>query len=432
METGELEKENGGRKLREKKLEEIRNEIEQVTDTTGRGIDQGIKETVVAFNVNEISTSQSCEGHTEVEGGHRPLPWVEVAASDEPDERFVGEAEAFVKTANENSVSLEELKKGHPEEVYWKLRQEVCQNPLTPEYQAWEKKNIALHGKVTKLLDEFYKDRNTEAGIRLQVDEINGDSFEISSEPEALNKFLNNELTDEEKNSLLNKLPKRQEEMKTFTEFLKKRFLENEGKHQESEGSMIELVESSSLETIKKFDLMQLLLDRKQAAQFGNYDVIESDEHRAQLEKEMEGEYKIISELLTKLGLFFHGKPPTEDNGIYGFSILATKTSENLVKVMEADTAKNDKEFGVLMGYPKTAVDAYQTGEAFDLKTEFPKEELEKLEQEEVLAFLEFMPSKGHWQEELDSVRETQRLIKEKSPRLYYEIIEWRKKEAQE
>jgi hypothetical protein len=212
----------------------------------------------------------------------------------------------------------------------------------------------------------------------------------------------------------------------------KKIFLENEEERQESVKRMIELVESSSLKTNKKFDLMQLLLDRKQAAQFGNYDVIESDEHRTQLEKEMAEEYRTISELLTKLGLFFHGKPPAEDNGIYGFSILVAKTSENLVGVEEADTSKNDKEFGVLMGYPKTAVDAYNTKDAFDLETELSKEELEELKQEGVLAFLEFMPSKGHWQEELNFVRETQRLIKEKSPRLYYEIIEWRKKEAQE
>ena len=40
--------------------------------------------------------------------------------------------------------------------------------------------------------------------------------------------------------------------------------------------------------------------------------------------------------------------------------------------------------------------------------------------------------AKGNWQKELDSVRETQRLIKEKSPGLYDEIIEWRKKETSE
>ena len=111
--------ENSGRKegehsAKKKKWEEKSQEIDQITDVTGRGIDEGIKEAVTAFNVSEIPTSQSCEGHEEVEGGHRPWPWVEVGAPDEPEERFVGEAEAFAKTAQEKGVPLDELKKGRP------------------------------------------------------------------------------------------------------------------------------------------------------------------------------------------------------------------------------------------------------------------------------------------------------------------------------
>ena len=173
-------------------------------------------------------------------------------------------------------------------------------------------------------------------------------------------------------------------------------------------------------------------MGRKQAAHLGSYDVVESDEHRKQLEKEMGEEYQTITELLNKLGLSFQRTSPAEDNGIYGFSLFIAKNQENLAKAVEADETKNDKEFGVLMGYPKTAVDAYQTENAFDLKAELPKAELDKLEKEEVLAFLEFMPSKGHWREELDAVRETQRLLKEKAPELYDEIVEERKKKLRE
>lgn len=225
MQLGKFEQSEKGDK--EKKWEERRKEIEQITDATGRGIDEGIKETVTAFNVNEISTSQSCEGHDEVEGGHRPWPWVEVAAPDEPEERFIGEAEAFVKAAQENNIPLEELKKGSPEEVYWKLRRETSQSPVTPEYQAWEEKNKRLRTKVIELLGEFYNNREAKTDVRLQAEESEGNSFEISSEREALNRFLNNELNDEEKKNLLDKLPKRQKEMRDFTEFLKKRYLES-------------------------------------------------------------------------------------------------------------------------------------------------------------------------------------------------------------
>ena len=208
---------------------------------------------------------------------------------------------------------------------------------------------------------------------------------------------------------------------------------ESKNENQERSENDLELVTASPLETIQKYDLAQLLLDeRRKAAHLGNAAVIESDEHRIQLEREFGEEYKTTSELLTKLGLAFQGEPPHKDNGIYRFSFLVAKTPENLTKVAEAEQENNDKEFGALMGYPKTAVDAYQTDEAFDLMDKLPKEELEKLEEEGILAFLEFMPSRGHWKEELDSVRETQRLVKEKAPGLYDEIMEERKKETQE
>ncbi|MEK6845820.1 MAG: hypothetical protein AABY26_03615, partial [Nanoarchaeota archaeon] len=84
----------------------------------------------------------------------------------------------------------------------------------------------------------------------------------------------------------------------------------------------IEVLESSSLGTVKKFDLAQLLLDKKKATHLGSYDVIESDEHRAELEKEMGEEYRTILELLNKFKLSFQGEPPKEDNGIYGFSLI--------------------------------------------------------------------------------------------------------------
>ncbi len=219
---------------KQKKWEERRKEIEQITDPTGRGIDEGVKETVTAFNVNEIPTTQSCEGHEEVEGGHRPWPWVEVGAPDEPEERFVGETEAFTKTAQEKGVPLDELKKGHPEEIYWELRKKISQNPLTLEYQTWEEKNKRLHDKITALLTEFYAERKVDAGMQLRAEATDGGSFEISSETQIVNRFLNNELTSEEKKGLLEMLPKRQKEMQDFSGFLKKRYVENSEEERKS------------------------------------------------------------------------------------------------------------------------------------------------------------------------------------------------------
>ena len=62
--------------------------------------------------------------------------------------------------------------------------------------------------------------------IRLQAEQNDGGPFEVSSENGSLIiKFLDDELTNEEKRKLLEKLPKRQKEMRNFTDFLRVKFL---------------------------------------------------------------------------------------------------------------------------------------------------------------------------------------------------------------
>jgi len=204
--------------------EQKRKEIDKIIDGAGQGIDEGIKETVVAFNLNGISTYASCEGHPEVRGGHRPWPWIDVAEPEEPEERFVGENQAFENAARKNNISLEDLKRGYPGELYWEVQKQICENPETLEYKKWEAKNKKLCDRVIELLDEFYNGRKVDPDIQIKVEEFRGGPAEISSESTFLVKFLDNKLTDEEKIQLLNLLPKRQKEMQDFTAFLKKRF----------------------------------------------------------------------------------------------------------------------------------------------------------------------------------------------------------------
>jgi len=209
-----------------KEWEEKTQEINEIADATGRGIDEGIKETIVAFNLMDIPTSQSCEGHDEMEGGHRLWPWVEISAPNEPEERFEGENQLFEEAAEAHGMKVEDLKRGSPEELFWAVKKRASQNPVTPEYQAWEELNSQLYAFVLELLNEFYKDREVQEDIKLELDENNGGSFEISNEKAALLSLLDGQLTDEEKRYLIGKLPKRREEMKAFTEFLKERFFE--------------------------------------------------------------------------------------------------------------------------------------------------------------------------------------------------------------
>ena len=213
------------REIREEKWAAALCEVEQIADTSGRGIDEGVKETIAAFNVNGIETVQSCEGHDEVEGGHRPWPWVEVGDANEPAERFENEANIMEETSREHGVDLSEFWKGRPEELYWETRKKISGNPETAEYLLWRQKNEALHTKVTELLGEFNSGRGVPEGVRLKADESEGGSFEVGSEERPqLMKFLDNELTDEEKSRILQLLPERQAEMRAFTDFLKQKF----------------------------------------------------------------------------------------------------------------------------------------------------------------------------------------------------------------
>jgi len=210
--------------LKTQEHEKIRHDVEQITDAMGKPIEAGIMETIVALNALGINTSQSCEGHEDIEGGSRLWPWVEISAPDEPEERFVGENALFEQTAQEHGVKVEDLKRGHPEELFWEVKKKASANEETSEYKKWEQHNSQLYKLILELLNKFYEDREVQDDIKLKLDENNSGSFEISSEKQALFKMISGELTGQEKQDLVKKLPKRREEMKAFTEFLKESF----------------------------------------------------------------------------------------------------------------------------------------------------------------------------------------------------------------
>ncbi|MFQ5662180.1 MAG: hypothetical protein ACE5F2_02940 [Candidatus Paceibacteria bacterium] len=69
-----------GKSEKELAWEKKRKEIDEIIDIVGHKIDNGIKETVVAFDMNGLPTHNSCEGH--IDHGF-PYPFVEVTAGEE-------------------------------------------------------------------------------------------------------------------------------------------------------------------------------------------------------------------------------------------------------------------------------------------------------------------------------------------------------------
>ena len=191
----------------------------------------------------------------------------------------------------------------------------------------------------------------------------------------------------------------------------------------------IKEIEGSSLEVDKKLDLVLVSLGEKDVAWLGSHQIVREGCSRKEVLDTLKSEKENIDSLLDVLDIPHQTTKevnPGED--IPGFGIAAGKDPEKLREFVEADQAGDDKTMGYLLGYPKTAVEAYDTDKSMNFQVFFEKElsrdEREALLAEGVTRFLGFQPSKKHWREELEDAREKQRLIKEKAPKLYSEIME--------
>lgn len=151
-------------------------------------MDENIIETIAALNLNGIHTVASCGGHAvqERHTGDSPFPWVLIAPSSEQED----------------------------------------QSPEAQQDRDREK-CIELKANLEALLAEFYKDRQVEEDDKLRIGDEEPDQFSLSSliDTNFNTRLADGELTEEEKKDLVGKLPKRQQEMKDFGQFLKSKFL---------------------------------------------------------------------------------------------------------------------------------------------------------------------------------------------------------------
>lgn len=194
------------------------------------------------------------------------------------------------------------------------------------------------------------------------------------------------------------------------------RIEENNGQENEKIKESIEKIENALLPVDQKIDLMLLMLDRKSATFLGDLDGVESEEHKQKLIKEFTEEFNTLIVLLKDIDLPYEIIREVENrDDTIGFSIVVTKEVENLTKIERAVRENDDRTMGLLFGYPKTAVETYNTQDAIDLETEFP-DEFAILRKEGMVPFLGFAPSKSHWKEELEWARDNKKSIEQHSP----------------
>jgi len=226
IENSPDEKKGSKEKRKMSKIEDIKNNVDRWRDGLGKGIDEGIKNTVVYLNVLDFPTSQSCQGH--VDSGV-PSPWVAVEALSRPKERFIKEEEVFQEVAKAHEISLSQIKSADNMDIYWEAIRECKQNGETDDFKEWRKKNKKLQERMKSLLDEFYENRLIEENIKIIVEENAESDFNIrcnmnDNEYDTFIRSHNRKMSVEEKERLISDLGKYGDEMNRFTEFLKKKY----------------------------------------------------------------------------------------------------------------------------------------------------------------------------------------------------------------
>lgn len=198
---------------------------DRVRDGLGRRADEGIKEAVVAFNTIGLPTAASCEGH--IDHGV-PAPWIDVGAPNEPEERFIGEKDAFQSTAEKYGVAADDIRIAKTDEHKQALRvvmRELGERGETDEYVAWRAENDKLAEKAEKLVEEFYKGREADPVTRIRIKRFGGGEVRIYNGGEKVGRV--SKLTDEQREEAGRKIFSCQQEMDAFAAFLKKKYFES-------------------------------------------------------------------------------------------------------------------------------------------------------------------------------------------------------------
>jgi len=121
----------------------IAGEVDLIVDRLGKKVDEGIKETVIAFRASGLSTDGSCEGHLSPQKRSKG-PWVDI-----------GQAAMEIVQRARQKVGDKPVDMNDPE--ISQLRQELSEVML------------GERAHLLTLLDEFYTNRNVSFEQRLIV-----------------------------------------------------------------------------------------------------------------------------------------------------------------------------------------------------------------------------------------------------------------------
>jgi len=197
-------------------------EINEIADKLGKGIDFSIKETVIALDLLGFPLDQSCEGHFD---SGVSASWIRLEASNRPKERFIGEKEIFQKAADRYNITIEQITQSENFRVWSEAFLECKQKGETEEYRKWRESNKPFIERMEQLLEEFYRGRDVSESVRLKIYGIDG-AFELLNGGEDYRpaKKAWESMSDTERQALQERLKTYQQEMQDFGKFLKDKF----------------------------------------------------------------------------------------------------------------------------------------------------------------------------------------------------------------
>lgn len=215
-------------------------EIEVLTDGLGMGLDKGVKDTVVALQLNGFNTSQSCEGHI---GRGCGSPWVDIEAPGAPGclfgakgnslyimHRWKGQEESYRRVAEKHGIRVEELldRKNHRknEELLREAESDLYKNGETEEFIEWRLKNMEIRKAMDSILDTYNQTRNVPEDKKIQYYRFGeNDTFRIHIGAEK-DLFCNwNTMNESDKRALRVRLAGYRKSMHEFTQYLKECFM---------------------------------------------------------------------------------------------------------------------------------------------------------------------------------------------------------------
>ncbi|MBU1202645.1 hypothetical protein KKH39_01205 [Patescibacteria group bacterium] len=164
---------------KELNIRKLRAEVEKITDSLGFGIDENIKDSIVAVKAHDFSTSASCEGHL----------------TDKENDR------SFLYP----SIDIEE-----PEPEGWRDDEEL--------QRQWSEANALQREKMQKLLDEFYADRDVDEVYKLTINPRGIFNAFVLASAKYKEKYLKPDESEEKV------LLRAQAEMQEFTKFLMNKY----------------------------------------------------------------------------------------------------------------------------------------------------------------------------------------------------------------